>query len=328
MRDGALGARPSSLRLSRRLVLATLASASFLLAFDLRAARGELLTFYFTGQVTSVVDGLGALGPDAGRLATFSGSYTFDASMPPLPQADEGEAIYWFTAPPTGITVEVGEFRFSTLPSQTDFRIVVRNEFGFSGSDEYKLFSVRNEAAGLVGTPQLDLLEVHWVAMTWEHDPIADLNLPRVPPALAELGGGSFLIAGGCFACDVPNPTFTIWGTLTTLTSASGARTGDLNADGEVDAADLAMLVGDFGSAALDGPFATDIDGDGRVGLADVMLLRANLSSGDATAVDQSAVAVPEAAVSWVAMSGLAMFGSRRLIRGVGLPAASAFSKP
>lgn len=322
MRDGAIWVWPSSLRRERRLVLATLALSLF--AFDLRAARGDLQTFYFTGQVTNVVDGLGAFGPDAGTLATFSGSYTFDTSMPPLAQGDDGEAIYRFTAPPAGIAVQVGDFRFWTAPGQTDFRIIVRNEFGFSGSDEYGLYSVRNEAAGLVGAPQMDLLEIDWGSMTLENDPIADLSLPRFPPALAELGGGDFLISGECFACDVPNPTFKIQGTLTTLTSASGSRTGDLNADGEVDAADLAMLVGDFGSAATDGLLATDIDGDGRVGLADLMLLRANLSAGDATATDQSAAAVPEVAVSWIAMGGLATFWLRRLMRGAALQVANA----
>ena len=55
------------------------------------------------------------------------------------------------------------------------------------------------------------------------------------------------------------------------------AKPGDINGDGKVDAADLSMLIADFGKsgAAITNP-AADINGDGKVDSADLSILIAN----------------------------------------------------
>lgn len=313
----AMGSALKAARCVRGCMLGTLAFC--LVGLGAATARGELQTFRFTGNVTSVVDGLGALGPNAGGLSTFSGSYTFDTSTPPIEtsELDLGEAIYQFTAPPTGIDVRVGGFEFWTSPVQTDFRIFVRDEFGTPPKDEIVLHSIRSEAAGLFGERPWGVLEVSWRSATVVHDPIEGLELTRIPPSLAELGGGEFLIHGECYVCDVPNPNFLIRGTLTTLTAEGNSQAGDLNGDGRVDAADLALLVGEFGGEATGGGLAADLDGDGRVGLADLMLLRANFSPGDAAAFNEVATSVPEPGVVWILFGAAATWGVRRVTRGV-----------
>jgi hypothetical protein len=50
---------------------------------------------------------------------------------------------------------------------------------------------------------------------------------------------------------------------------------GDLNGDGQVDLADLGILLADFGCTAP-GPCPGDIDGDGDTDLADLGILLAN----------------------------------------------------
>jgi hypothetical protein len=50
-----------------------------------------------------------------------------------------------------------------------------------------------------------------------------------------------------------------------------GFRTGDVNADGIVDAADLALVLGSWGL-----PGATDLDGNGTTNAADIGVLLGN----------------------------------------------------
>lgn len=257
-------------------------------------ARGDVYTFAFTGAVTSVRDGLGAFGPQAAALTSFSGTYTFDTATPPtkpLPPL-ANEAIYQHLSPPAGVSVRLGDFSFRANEANTDFRVWVRNEFGFTGSDDYGFHSFHNVADGLYGDWPLGILEISWLASTLENDPFADVAMPIVPPDLGTLGSGEFHIFGECFACDVPDPTFEIRGVFTTLTSASGPATGALNADGRVDAADVAMMVREFGwtdDGESAGPSPSDLNADGKVGLADLMMLHANLSPLDAVAANDRA---------------------------------------
>ncbi len=261
---------------------ACLASA-FFASVAASTARAEVYTFAFTGQVTQVTDGLGAFGPQADALSSFSGTYTFDTSTPttvPLPPG-ANEAIYQHRSPPAGMSLQLGDFAFRSSDEAVDFRVWVRNEFGFSGSDDYGFASLRNEAQGLFGSPALEILDIDWSASTYLADPFDGLSLPIVPPDLAVLGAGQLRIRGECFACSVPNPTFEVLGVFTTLTLASGPKAGDLNGDGRVNAADVAVLVPELGrtdvSESADRP-PSDLNGDGRVGLADLMILQANLS--------------------------------------------------
>jgi hypothetical protein len=246
-------------------------------------ARAELHTFYFTGQVTSLVDHIGALGPDASGLTTFSGSYTFDSATPPTTELPPGssEATYQHLQLPAGMIVRMGPFTFRTAPAKPDFRITVRDAYGFAGSDDYQIVSMYNEAEGLFDGDRVSLLDMQWLASTYENDPFSSLAMPTTPPSLTVFGGGDFYLHGECAVCDAIDPTFTVRGVLTSLTSTSTSPNGDLNGDGWTDAADLAMFVGELGNAAGEGHPA-DLDRDGRIGVADLMLLRAHLTAGGA----------------------------------------------
>jgi hypothetical protein len=256
------------------------------------AASGDVRTFAFTGRVTSLRDGLGVFGQQAAELTAFSGTYTFDTSTPPLVPlpSDAREAVYRHASPPAGVSVQLGEFAFHSAANATDFRIRVGNDMGAPAADAYGFVSFRNEAQGLLGGWNLDLMEIDWGSTTSQVDLFAGLAMPVAPPNLAVLGPGEFHILGECFACDVADPTFELWGEFVTLTSASTPRVGDLDGSGVVDRADVAMLVSSLGWTDGEGSAgspAADLNGDGKVGLADLMLLHGNLSPAAAIASRQ-----------------------------------------
>lgn len=275
--------------------LVTLLATTFGVAVaNVGVAHGELYTFAFTGEVTSVRDGLGAFGSDASALTTFSGTYTFDSATPPATPLPPGatEALYQHRSPPAGISLQLNSFVFETDATNTDFRILVRDGYGQPHTDltdHYGIESYRNVAAGLQGDAHLDVLEIYWLASTTNDGLFADLSIPVVPPNLAVLGPGEFRISGECYACPAADPMIDVRGVLTSLTLDSGAQTGDLNGDGRVDLADVSAFAGELGWQADDESSASprgDINGDGRVDLADLMLLHAHLSSSAAQAAD------------------------------------------
>jgi hypothetical protein len=281
-------------------------------------ARSEFVSFEFTGRVTSIVDHLGVLGEDTSGLTTFYGSYTFDAAAAPIHVSlDLREAIYQFVDSPAEMIVRLGGFTFRTAPDRRDVRIIVRDESGFSGSDDYQFMSMYNDHEGLMGDRFIPILDMHWMGSTIEHEPFSSLNLPRMPPSLAMFGGGAFEIRGECTHCDIPDPTFTVRGELTSLASAANTPSGDINGDGWTDTADLAMFVQELGSSAAEGR-AADLDRDGRVGVTDLMLLRARLNEARAElgalidAPNASLVApskaVPEPS-AWAMLAGAASMG-------------------
>jgi hypothetical protein len=58
------------------------------------------------------------------------------------------------------------------------------------------------------------------------------------------------------------------------ISPPSGAMPGDLDFNNAVNLADLALLVGGFGLNVGDTPHPGDLDGDGRIGMRDVISLR------------------------------------------------------
>jgi len=102
-------------------------------------AGAELITFEFAGTVDVVFDGLGALGGLVQVGTPLTGFYTFDSLTPnTAPPVDEGEAgLYHHEAPPSGVQIQIGSFVFRSVPSSPDFDIIVNNNIGFSGADEY-----------------------------------------------------------------------------------------------------------------------------------------------------------------------------------------------
>lgn len=178
------------------------------------------ITFRFEGTVTSVFDGLGALDTSVAPGTPFRGSFTFDTRTPnSAPPVDEGEAgLYHHDNPPAGVRIRMGHFTFRSLPGKPDFDVIVNNEIGFAGADEFGFSSSDNRARGLLTAAPIGRLDLDWLASTFTGDPLRSAELPRMPPDLAELGGGNLVIEGECTLCMAPAAFFRIEGTLTSLT--------------------------------------------------------------------------------------------------------------
>ena len=181
-------------------------------------AGAEPITFEFAGTVDGVFDGLGALGGLVQAGTSFTGSYTFDSETPnTAPPVDEGEAgLYHHESPPSGVQIQIGSFVFRSVPSSPDFDIIVNNDIGFSGADEYGFASHNNEAQGLLPTPELRL-DIDWLAQTLFREPFDNVDLPTDPPDLGLLGGGLLTIVGDCLICLGPASFFRIEGSLTAI---------------------------------------------------------------------------------------------------------------
>lgn len=85
---------------------------------------------------------------------------------------------------------------------------------------------------------------------------------------------------------------------------------GDVNDDGDVNAVDLALLVGSYGTTTTANNFDVgEFSGDGIVGLADLAILQRNLSGGVLAA---SPAAVPEPSASVLCAAAVAVLICRR----------------
>jgi len=179
----------------------------------------EPYTFVFHGTVDFVFDGLGEVGETVSPGATFMGSYTFESATPNTAEpVDEGEAgVYHHDAPPAGVRLQVSGLAFGSDPAELDFEIIVNDEVGLAGVDEYGFVSRTNAMPGWNPNTLVDLLEIDWLASTAENDVFGNAALPLIPPDLARLGGGLFRIYGECTRCLGPAAFFIIEGTLTSL---------------------------------------------------------------------------------------------------------------
>ncbi len=237
------------------------------------AAPAGPVTFRFEAQVGSVFDGLGALGNSVAPGDAFHGSFTFDTRTPnTAPPIDEGEAgFYHHDRPPAGVRVRLGHFTFRSVPAHPDFDVIVNNEFGFAGADEFGFASHNNQARGLLTAAPIGRLDLHWLASTITNDPLRSAELPRRPPDLEELGGGTLIIEGECTLCLGPAAFFRIEATLTSLTRPVRVSVDRdfLWWDGPADAAGYDIIHGDVGAlasgfaAATEGCLASDHPGDG-----------------------------------------------------------------
>lgn len=242
---------------------------------QVRARPAGPVTFRFEGEVTGVFDGLGALGGSVIPGSSFRGSFTFDPDTPnTAPPVDEGEAgLYHHDRPPAGVRLRLESFTFRSVPRQPDFDVIVSNDFGFAGADEFGFVSGNNQARGLASGAPVDRLDIDWLASTITEEPLDSAELPLVPPDLDLLGGGLLTIYGECTLCLAPAAFFRIEGTLTRLETAAAISVDgeSLWLDGPADAwgwdvvsGDLTPLrsaAGDFG-AAVQACLADDLAGD------------------------------------------------------------------
>jgi hypothetical protein len=188
--------------------------------------RADHVTFGFTGTVENVFDGLDQLDSSVAMGTEFSGTYTFDPDTPNTAEpGGEGEAgLYEHDAPPAGVTIDVGSFTFRSVAIAPDFDVIVNNDFGFAGSDDYGFISHNNEAIGLPNPELADQIAIQWFAQSF-NNPFDSVNLPVTPPDLSLLGGGLLSIRGECTPCVGPADFFEIEGTLISLTPEPGTWT-------------------------------------------------------------------------------------------------------
>jgi hypothetical protein len=84
--------------------------------------------------------------------------------------------------------------------------------------------------------------------------------------------------------------------TVTIIVSPPGGRPEDLNSDGSVDLRDLALLVANFGKPSAATLAEGDLDGDGRIGIQDVMTLRSAIETSSPAAPSPAAASMVRAA--------------------------------
>jgi len=234
------------------------------LAVSASPARSPIITFRFEAIVTGVFDGLAALDATIAPGTALHGSFTFDTRTPnSAPPVDEGEAgLYHHDSPPAGVRVRVGHLTFRSAPRHPDFDVIVNNEFGFAGTDEFGFSSRNNQVRGLLTSAPVDRIDVDWLASTLTGDPLSSAELPRTPPDLVELGGGTLVLYGECTLCLAPAAFFRIEATLTSLTEPVRVSM-DSNAlwwDGPADASGYDVVHGNMNTLVQSG-FAAATEG-------------------------------------------------------------------
>ena len=273
-----------------------------------RDAVAAPVAFGFTGTVTEVFDGLGALEDRVTPAMPFVGAYLFDSeTRNSAPSGGEGQmGLYHHEKPPAGVFVKVDGMAFASNFFQPDFDITVNNDFGFVGSDDYGFESRNNRWRGLNPEAPVDDSNIRWFTSTapQQGQVFNSVELPLDPPSLDELGGGLFTIYGQCSQCAGPAAFFRIDGTLTSLFEIP--LPGDMNGDGRVDRRDVADVARHLGRADQTPMTGGDLDGDGAVSIADLALLQLGLSTAISPAsASPAASAVPEPATILPAIAGL-----------------------
>jgi hypothetical protein len=271
-----------------------------------RDAIAAPVSFGFMGSVTEVFDGLNALGNRVTPGMPFVGVYLFDSETPnSAPSGGEGQAgLYHHEKPPAGVAVKLDTIAFASNFFEPDFDIIVNNDFGIVGSDDYGFESRNNLWRGLEPGAPIDSLNIRWFTSTAPQPGTVfdSVALPLDPPNLNELGGGLLTIYGECSRCAGPASYFRIDGTLNLLIEVP--LPGDINRDGQIDRRDVADITQHLGSAAPVPMAGGDIDGDGFVSVNDFALLQLGLSPGTAASAASSS-AVPEPATVLPALVGL-----------------------
>ena len=268
-------------------------------------AGGAPITFAFAGTVSTVFDGLGALDNSVQAGGDFTGFYTFDSATPnTAAPIDEGAAgLYHHDLPPAGVQVRVGNFTFRSIDSAPDFDIIVNNEVGFAGADEYGFASRSNESLGLRTGAPIGRLEIDWLASTVRTDALESAALPALPPDLGLLGGGLSRIEGECTLCMAPAAFFRIEGTLDSLVLAT---LGDVNRDGCVNGLDTDPFVHVLVAGYFDLP--ADMNEDAAVNGLDIHPFVAAVAGGEAA--DGLAISEP----STLGLATLGIFGLVRRV--------------
>jgi len=244
-----------------------------------------------------VYDG-GSLGGSAYTPGTLVGSQTVDQTAAPDDEPDNGT---WWES--------LGEFDI------TQGRMVIELEGVPEAGDGTTLFVVADAVRVLGQAPNYIVREAHetgWT-QTFPEDEVHTILLRE---------GHSF--EGADFGNYNPTPG-SLPDAIPDVPAEPAVLPGDVDGDGVVGVADMAILQGDFGQTESGGPLRSDINSDGSVDIRDFMILRANFGS---TMSPSTAAlsAVPQDAV--LAAAENTDSGGSILIPAVTIPVASTPEPP
>jgi hypothetical protein len=140
----------------------------------------------------------------------------------------------------------------------------------FNDGDGDKLYAFGTFTAS--GATPLERM-ARWNGTSWEPFATANSTVFGALVLPGETGEGDTLIVNGQFTT-LNGDTYNRIGTYVGCAAGDPGIPGDLDGDGSVGPADLAILLGDWGSKGS----AADLDGDGSVGTADLAILLGNWS--------------------------------------------------
>lgn len=113
------------------------------LAFCVPRAEGTPITIEIEGSVEYVHDPAGHLEGKIKPGDTIIGTYTYDLLTPDSePSAYAG--LYEHHSPPAGISLNVGNFNFTTDPDNVDFVVAILNDYPPALKDQFWIRSYNN----------------------------------------------------------------------------------------------------------------------------------------------------------------------------------------
>lgn len=182
--------------------------AGLALSGDAAVALGELITFEFAGEITSVQDDYGLLGGAVTIGTPFSGLYTFESTTPDMWPYSLETGVYPATMVVAG---HVGEFQFSGITGTADL-IVIGNGSPLDPPDSY-LTSWSVDFAGQPAGAGIELVDNTGIAFSRD-------SLPLSPPRLSRFDERTFGIGAGG---EIPH--LGLLGEITSLTPEPGTLT-------------------------------------------------------------------------------------------------------
>jgi len=178
------------------------------LLFSKGLAQAELITIMISGEVT-YVDDLGGLDNEVDIGDTISGTYTYDSTTLGVYNSGIGLVEFSHYSAPAGISVNIGEFNFSTDPGNIEFDIFLKNNTP-GGNDVYGLES-RSNLALSNGAP---VDSIFWSLVDDTSTALNSDSLPLTEPELTNWSSNNFEISG----IDRTSQDFYIVGQITSAT--------------------------------------------------------------------------------------------------------------
>lgn len=154
-------------------------AVAFVLAALPGPAQADLITFNFSGHVTSVFDNYNELDGSVAVGTPFSGQYTFDSAWPHS-DTDPNYRNYSPVSPTgVGMSVSVGNYHTQSVSTaDQDFFISVADNW--SGEDCYDVNSMKNVPTGSLNDPYM-----FFSLEDYSQTALSSLALPLTPPDLS-----------------------------------------------------------------------------------------------------------------------------------------------